>query len=101
MSPTFVVLYVVACLLVGTLGRGRLIGMIGFTLLGLLVHPAVALVVLVLTAPVSWKRRAAQAFRPLREGERRPFFPVSWRRRRRTEEAPTKRDEASPVEPPP
>jgi hypothetical protein len=96
MNPTFIILYVLACLLVGTLGRGRLIGMIGFTLLGLLVHPVVALVVLVLTAPVSWKRRATQAFRPLREGERRPFFPASWRRRQRPEDAAEKKGETSP-----
>lgn len=75
MSPTFVVLYVLACLLVGTLGRGRLIGMIGFTLLALLVHPLVALVVLILTAPVSWRKKDDKVFRPLRPGERRPFFP--------------------------
>ncbi len=75
MNPTFYLIYVVACLVVGALGRGRLIGMIGFTLLGLLVHPLVALLVLVLTAPVSWKARVRKVFRPLRDGERRPFFP--------------------------
>lgn len=75
MSLTAVLIYVGACLIVGTMGRGRLIGTIGFTLLGLLVHPLVALVVLVLTAPVSWKQRARKAFRPLRKGERRPFWP--------------------------
>ena len=77
MNPSFIVLYVAAALLVAYLGRSRLMGFLGFMVLALLIHPAFALAVLILTTPVTWRRGAKEPpeFRPLREGERRPFLP--------------------------
>jgi hypothetical protein len=72
---TQIILYVILCVIVGLLGRWRLIGFIGFTLLGLAVHPLFALVVLILTARRSPRGADGKVWRELKPGEKRPFFP--------------------------
>ena len=57
---TFVLLYVIACLLTGPLGRQRRMGFTGTFLLSLLITPLGMMLLLLLTGPsskVEWRRR--------------------------------------------
>jgi hypothetical protein len=51
----FVVLYFLACALVAFAGRGRRIGFLGFFILSIFLSPIIALLVVILSAPVSEK----------------------------------------------
>ncbi len=77
MNITYPAFYVAACVVVALFGKGRLIGFWGFLVLGLVTHPLLALLLLVITAPVRFGGKNAPTHRPLRPGEKRPWFPVA------------------------
>lgn len=101
MNVTYPVFYVAACVVVALFARGRLIGFWGFLVLGLLTHPGIALLILVISAPLRFGGKKGPTHRPLRPGEKRPWFPepTDTKAAAVTEDRATRADPASPDRP--